>query len=1472
MFTNFTNRSLILSLLFAAGALNAQTVTNVIDTFNPSAYPNGTVSNKWSNWFGGAFQSLSLDPASDANGNPNSGSLKIVANFPTNTDQFEVWNGINGFSPAINGFQFTNFQCDVRFAAGSATNSSGYFGSLQFGVPTPGYGQDYFSTSVNIPSSNTNWVHVSINLNPNTDTNLQSMIGLLIHIWGAGIKGPSTLWVDNLQFVGSASSGTATINYTNTAQRIDGFGASSAWSSGTLPTNVADMFFSTNSGIGLSFLRTHIAPDGTTTEGNIAQQAQARGARVWSTPWSPPVIYKNTNTVNGGSFSNSAANYQGYAAQLASYAVSMTNTYGVPLYAISVQNEPDISTSYESCLWTAQQFHDFIPYLYTNLVASNVAYVKILFPESSGWSSNPGLQTTAMSDPNVAPLVGIIANHDYDGSTAAITNWGKPLWETEVSTFDAFDGGITNGLYWAGRIHSLLTVAQANAWHFWWLHAGSDNEGLADGSYNPTKRMYALGHWSKFVRPNFYRIGVANTAVALVSAFKDPASSNFVIVAANNSAFPVNQTFTLTNFPVVGPLRQWVTSGTESLANHGGAVSVTNNTFAVTLAPWSMTTFVYQPPVTNSPTIWQQPVSLLALPGDLVSFSAQASGGTAPLFYQWFFNGTNGIAGATNATLVLNNANLTNAGNYFVVVTNYAGSVTSSVASLTFNTIVWSAPVTIAGAADIATNGTSLYAFNNSGGSASVNSVTFTGVSSYTAWGTGVTLGSAWSAATTSAFVGGSSPPWSNLPGGYQTILQGGAWNNGGLATVTLNNLFTGHQYQVQVWVNDSRSGGTTNRTETLLGASGSTVTLAYNSTYAQGGVGQYTIGTFTATATNQSFTMNSGASTQINALQVRDVTLFAPSIVQQPTNQGTWLGSNVTFAVNASGTAPLSYQWLFNGTNNLPSATNANLTLTSLAVSNAGNYSVWVTNIAGSITSAVASLTISSDANFVLKTDDAPGGSSFNAIGNWTNSATGAAATFAPTSSYTYRTGPFALRTPATAGNYTFAGGTLTVSAGGNLNIQGGSGNLVTLNNLLLAGTVNNTIGPNALASIAGNMTVLGGALNASSASGDTRAITNAMTMTGSGALTNYGLGYVVYTGNNAAFTGPVIVTNTVLQIAAQANLGGNPASFNAGQLTLDNGTLQPTASFALKNPNSGVTLGSNGGTFNLGAGITLTISNQIAGAGALVKTGPGSLALAATNPLTGTLAISNGTLSLSAPAGATSLLPNVPMLTIASGATLDVSAVTSGFRLNSGQTLRGSTGSTVNGNLTVGSGATIAPGGNNTPQVLTASSNVTFLAGSTNAMQVNKQTGTNDLLLVGGTLTFGGTLQLITNGAAALAAGDSFTLFNAGSLAGNFARVAGSPGAGLGYYFNPSSGVLKVVAAGFDNPTNLTATIAGSTMTISWPPTHLGWFLQAQTNSLTSGLGANWFDLPGSDTNTQAVIYLVPTNPTVFYRLRHP
>ena len=82
------------------------------------------------------------------------------------------------------------------------------------------------------------------------------------------------------------------------------------------------------------------------------------------------------------------------------------------------------------------------------------------------------------------------------------------------------------------------------------------------------------------------------------------------------------------------------------------------------------------------------------------------------------------------------------------------------------------------------------------------------------------------------------------------------------------------------------------------------------------------------------------------------------PAITAQPQNQTVLARNNATFNIIATGMLPFSYQWLFNGTN-LSGANGATLTILNALPANAGNYSVVLTSNGGSVTSAVASLTV---------------------------------------------------------------------------------------------------------------------------------------------------------------------------------------------------------------------------------------------------------------------------------------------------------------------------------------------------------------------------------------------------------------------------------------------------------------------------------------------------------------------------------
>jgi hypothetical protein len=72
--------------------------------------------------------------------------------------------------------------------------------------------------------------------------------------------------------------------------------------------------------------------------------------------------------------------------------------------------------------------------------------------------------------------------------------------------------------------------------------------------------------------------------------------------------------------------------------------------------------------------------------------------------------------------------------------------------------------------------------------------------------------------------------------------------------------------------------------------------------------------------------------------------------------------------------------------------------------------------------------------------------------------------------------------------------------------------------------------------------------------------------------------------------------------------------------------------------------------------------------------------------------------------------------------------------------------------------------------------------------------------------------------------------------------------------------------------NPTNIIFHVAGNALQLSWPQDHLGWRLQILTNSLSSGLGANWVTVPDSTNVISTNLPIMSGNACVFYRLAYP
>ena len=142
-------------------------------------------------------------------------------------------------------------------------------------------------------------------------------------------------------------------------------------------------------------------------------------------------------------------------------------------------------------------------------------------------------------------------------------------------------------------------------------------------------------------------------------------------------------------------------------------------------------------------------------------------------------------------------------------------------------------------------------------------------------------------------------------------------------------------------------------------------------------------------------------------------VFLFPPGIVTPPQGQTNVVGATIPFSLSVTGSPPFFYQWRKNNTN-LVNATNATYTINSAVTNDTGNFSVVVTNLAGSVTSAVAALTIYAPPTISVQ----PQGLTVNPGSNVTFQVN---ASGTPTLSYRWRKDG-AVINGATATNYTIA------------------------------------------------------------------------------------------------------------------------------------------------------------------------------------------------------------------------------------------------------------------------------------------------------------------------------------------------------------------------------------------------------------------------------------------------------------------
>ncbi|MFO1513123.1 MAG: autotransporter-associated beta strand repeat-containing protein [Verrucomicrobiota bacterium] len=447
---------------------------------------------------------------------------------------------------------------------------------------------------------------------------------------------------------------------------------------------------------------------------------------------------------------------------------------------------------------------------------------------------------------------------------------------------------------------------------------------------------------------------------------------------------------------------------------------------------------------------------------------------------------------------------------------------------------------------------------------------------------------------------------------------------------------------------------------------------------------------------------------------------------------------------------------------------------------------------------------------------------------------------------------------------------GSLTISGtnylGGTSQFNGGTNDLTTTGNLTHIGTGEFWVQQNAGTS---RFIMNGGSLLVNSwfVVGRNAATANGTFILNAGTVQKAGANNVVVGSLNATglleINGGQFLNNGMLWLgenaSANATLRLNGGLIQATQVRPNNavassvayfngGILQASASSADFIVTTSPIIQTGGLVFDTQA-FTVTNNSALledpsAPGGGLTKLGSGTLVLTAGNSYNGPTLVNNGTLQVDG---------NIP------------GAVT----VKSGAKLGG--GGSVSGLVTVEAGGSIGAGASIGTLTLSATP---VLNGSVVA-EVDRNGGTplSDVISVGAPITYGGTL-VVTNTGAPLQPGDTFTLFNASSYSGSFTLVSQTPGQVVTWNtaYLTANGSISVATAGPLTPPTMTNSVSGNTITLNWPASYLGWVLQLQTNSISTGLSNNWVDVPGSGASTTATVTVDPQNPTVFIRLRSP
>jgi len=395
------------------------------------------------------------------------------------------------------------------------------------------------------------------------------------------------------------------LHFNTERQEIDGFGASGfGYSSKNIKRHkycddIMTLLFDKEKGAGLSILRSGIGDsadnwgdDKNGPEGSIEpqegvwdwnvndtqiwlmQEAKKYGCeRFYSVPWSPPAWMKENACCSKGKLRKDM--YRKMAEYLAEYVLGYKEHFGIDIYAISPQNEPESEPPYSSCKYTPEDLCEFVRDHLGPVFRERNVPAKIMMMEAANYDFD--LVEDTVNDPEALKYVDLFSAHGYWRDPPIkfekAFELGKKVWQTEYCNIFERCSDIKDGVRWARIIHEHMVTAESSAFFYWYLanqyyhndepliHINIDNH-----TFVVNKRLWTFANFSRFIRPGFVRVDMEveslddvkittrpdpevvlpprdtikemfRTAApaGYVSAYKNPDTGALVVVAVNDT-------------------------------------------------------------------------------------------------------------------------------------------------------------------------------------------------------------------------------------------------------------------------------------------------------------------------------------------------------------------------------------------------------------------------------------------------------------------------------------------------------------------------------------------------------------------------------------------------------------------------------------------------------------------------------------------------------------------------------------------------------------------------------------------------------------------------------------------------------------------------------------------------------------------------------------------------------------------------